>query len=371
MSTLSQVKTHVREINSPTELSDFRQEWERLLVDTPRASWFQTLDWLTIYWRHFGAAQRLRTLLVYEADRLLGILPLAVKRERTRTGMVRVLSFPLDGWGTTYGPIGSEVGLILRAGLTHLHQTARDWDVLDLPGIPNEHLVHYRDACTTWCHSPQALAASNCSYIRFPESWDEYWMTRSAKHRHNVRRAERKLAALGQVETIQRRSAVSGDPHWDLYDTCEHLAACTWQGSSSTGNTLNHPRVRSFLRDVHASVAHMGCVSQHLLLVNGEPVAFSYNYVFRGTTLGLRMGYDPRFRQVAPGCVLLHRVIRDAFDHGDAWFDLGEGDANYKHLWRNHWEQRHRVCQYAAASPRAQLLRWKRRWCQASLRTAD
>ena len=43
------------EIGPVTSLADFRQAWCELLRQTPGASFFQSLDWLEVYWRHFGA----------------------------------------------------------------------------------------------------------------------------------------------------------------------------------------------------------------------------------------------------------------------------------------------------------------------------
>ena len=74
---------HIVEVNEIDQLLSYRDDWARLLALTPDACFFQTLDWLWIYWRHFGRNQRLRTLLVYDDDQLCGILPLAVKTTAT------------------------------------------------------------------------------------------------------------------------------------------------------------------------------------------------------------------------------------------------------------------------------------------------
>ena len=46
--------TSVREINDPAELESLRLTWNVLLSQTAGASYFQSLDWLQTYWRHFG-----------------------------------------------------------------------------------------------------------------------------------------------------------------------------------------------------------------------------------------------------------------------------------------------------------------------------
>jgi CelD/BcsL family acetyltransferase involved in cellulose biosynthesis len=71
----------VLEINRIEQLDDYRHEWGRLLAETPAASFFQSLEWLESYWRHFGAGQKLRVLIVRDGDRPVGILPLVVRAE--------------------------------------------------------------------------------------------------------------------------------------------------------------------------------------------------------------------------------------------------------------------------------------------------
>jgi preprotein translocase subunit SecE len=54
----------VREINDIDALAEYRDVWSRLLVETPGATFFESFDWLAVYWRHFGRKQKLRVLMV-------------------------------------------------------------------------------------------------------------------------------------------------------------------------------------------------------------------------------------------------------------------------------------------------------------------
>ncbi len=355
---------HVVEINGIERLAPYRDEWTKLLAETPEASFLQTLDWFTIYWRHFGQDQRLRTLLVYDDQRLVGILPLAVKTMATRGGAVRTLSYPLDGWGTRYTPIGRDLRAVLTAALHHVEAGARDWDVLELDWTPRGCFESVSDAFAEIRVRPQIAARNDISLIDLSLDWEEYWMSLDGKHRSNVRRAEKKPAQLGEVELLHYRPDLCGepDPRWDLYETCEQIAGRSWQGSSTTGNTLTHERVRQFLRDVHDAATRLGAVSIYLLSIGGEPAAFSYNYAFQGTEFGLRMGYDPRFKSVSAGNVLMSRMLQHAFAGQQRQFDMGEGESSYKRAWRTAAIPTYRFSRYATTSLRAQALRWKRHW---------
>ncbi len=364
MNAILPITTRVVEINDMAELSSYRDDWARLLVVTPDACFFQELGWLAIYWRHFGHDQRLRVLLVYDDDSIVGIVPLAVRTMLTRGGAIRTLGYPLDGWGTRYGPIGPNSRNILSTGLKHVLKTVRDWDVMELDWIADDRLADVASAFEDVQVCPQVFTREATSLVDLTMPWDDYWMGLLGKHRNNVRRAEKKLAKLGRVEMLHHRSSECGgtDSRWDLYDVCEKVSWQSWQGTSATGTTLTHERVREFLRDVHEVASGMGHVAIHLLSIDDEPAAFSYNYVFQGTEYGLRMGYDPKFKSGNPGTVLIHRMLQDAFGGDRRQFDFGEGDSRYKHHWRTDAMPSFRLCHYAKTSLRAQALRWKRHW---------
>jgi CelD/BcsL family acetyltransferase involved in cellulose biosynthesis len=355
----------VLEINDLETLSVYRRLWQRFLEQTRGASFFQSFEWLEAYWRHFGARQRLRVLLVYSGDEMLGILPLVVRRETTRVGRVPVLTYPLHDWGTFYGPIGPNPAAVLAAGLQHIARTPRDWEMLDLRWIDQERIDHGRtEAALLWAGMPSTASVwTQSAQVEIQEDWSAYWADRKPKHRENVRRAERQLARLGQVEFERYRPAGAGqaDPRWDVYNECEALAARSWQGQSSSGTTLSHPEVREFLRDAHAAAVDLGAVDLCLLRIDGSPVAFAYNYAYQGHVYGLRMGYDPAIEREGAGAVVLARALEDSFARGDQLYDLGPGALEIKRHWTTRLANSRRQTYYRP-TPRAQGLRLKQAW---------
>lgn len=355
---------HVVEINEIERLLAYQGEWDCLLSETHAASFFQTLEWLACYWRHFGSEQQLRTLLVYDGDTLVGIVPLVVRLLATRAGSVRTLTYPLDEWGTCFGPIGPNPAATLVAALIHIQQSSRDWDVIDVNWVAEPDRDAVNDAFRQRGIRPQSFTRPELSLIDLTQPWGAYWDNLSVKHRSNIRRAEKKLAKAGAVELLRYQARVGDDPteHWDLYDMCETVAATSWQSDLATGTTLTHERVRPFLRDAFAAAVRVGAASLYVLTVGGTPAAFSSNYVFRGSEFGLRMGYVASLRDAGPGTVLFHRMLQVAFASDRHTFDLGEGDSPYKHLWRTRAMPSYRFCYYAKTSLRAQALRFKRHW---------
>jgi len=357
----------ILEINRIDELAPFRREWETLLGQTPGASFFQSLEWLDVYWRHFGAGQTLRTMIVLEKDRPVGIVPLVVRSERSKLGWLRVLTFPLHNWGSFYGPIGPQCGPTLAAALGHVRHTRRNWDILELrwQGAPGaDPLETQRAMLASGFHAYPTLW-DRAAVVDFDGTWDSYWSSRKGKWRWQFRRDERRLVEHGNVTYVRYRpTSESHDdsPRWDLYDACEDIARRSWQSEATNGTTLSHEAVRGFFRDVHQAAAAAGAVDLNLLLLDGSPVAFIYGYQYRGCIYGVRRGYDAERARTGAGNVLLAYTLRDSFARGDRLYDMGVGSLESKHYFQTRVIPILRYSHYPPLALRTQVLRIKRWW---------
>ena len=236
----------VLEINRIDELAEFRREWGELQRQTAGASFFQSLEWLEAYWRHFGAGQRLRVIVVQTDGRVTGILPLVVRSEATRVGRLRVLTFPLHDWGSFYGPIGADPGFTLAAGLDHIRRTRRDWDILELrwQGAAGTDATLAQRALITAGFQAYPTVRDHTAIVDLAGTWESYWGTRKGAWLRRFRHTEHKLAREGAIQHVRYRPLGwphdDGSPRWDLYDACEDLARRSWQGGATNGTTLSH-----------------------------------------------------------------------------------------------------------------------------------
>jgi CelD/BcsL family acetyltransferase involved in cellulose biosynthesis len=352
----------VRELSNWGDLEPWQGAWEALHDQTPQATFFQSWTWLQTYWRHFGQDQQLKILIVQEPDGTpTGIVPLTIRKERHALRQVRRLAFPLDNWGTCYGPLGPQPAESLTAALHHVRHRPDDWDSIDLRWIPSECcpgvVAAFRDAGLQF----QQRLWSRTGRIDLTRGWDDYWNNRSSKWRNNQRRSEKALSRLGRIQIVHfRPDEGETDPRWDLYGLCEQVASLSWQGACPSGNTLNHPHVRDFLRDLHAAAVETGRIYLSLLLVGEQPAAFTYNYLSDGVVHGLRMGYDLRFQSAGPGSVLLRESIREACSRGDGTMDLGESPSEFKRHWENGSFETFRFCHQPFTKSLASVLGLRR-----------
>jgi CelD/BcsL family acetyltransferase involved in cellulose biosynthesis len=358
----------VAEINDIEQLAQFRQEWGELLAQTAGASFFQSLEWLEVYWRHFGPQRKLRVLLVSDEGRLTGIVPLVVESEESKVGPLRVLTYPLHAWGSFYGPIGPDPERTLAAGFEHIQHTPRDWDFLELRwlGAMGTNLQQVRRAMLANGFQGYLTQLDCSAIVELDGTWDSYWSARKGAWRRRFHHAERALSEQGEVSYVRYRPAGlacnDGAPRWDLYNACEELARQSWQGAATNGTTLSHETVRGFLRDAHEAAAAAGAVDLNLLLIDGVPVAFVYGYCYRGYVYGLRRGFIAVRARQGAGNALLAYTLRDSFARGDRVYDMGVGSFASKRHFQTRLLPILRCSHYPASAPRTQVLRLKRWW---------
>jgi CelD/BcsL family acetyltransferase involved in cellulose biosynthesis len=361
------------EINDVNRLEDLRPAWSALLAQTPGASFFQSLDWLTCYWRHFGTPagappQRLRVLVAQRGGQALGIVPLTIISERIRVGRIRVLTYPLHDWGWFYGPIGPEPAATLRSAARHIAATRRDWDLLDLRWVDDDR----RDCgCSAQALAAAGLAAqrgvwNRTAIVDTAGGWDAYFASKTSKWRNNIRRCEKRVAELGDLTFVRYRprGAAFGedDPRWELYDAAVDVARRSWQAAATDGTTITHAAVANFFRETYASAVRNGMMDLCLLAAGGEWVAFGYNYYHEGYVSGIRFGFDQHYAKAGLGSLMYLRTLQDSCERGDRVFDFGVGSLDVKRSWLTSIVNSYRFTHYPLNSPKAQVLRLKHWW---------
>jgi len=364
----------VREIEDPAELVEIAPAWDALLERTSGATFFHSRQWLEVYWKHFGAGRRLRVLVVHDDDRPVGILPLVVRRAR-RSEPVRVLTYPLDGWGYSYGPIGADPLATLTAAFDHVRRTPRDWDFIELAWIDaDSDQGSIKAALDRAGLDARAERLGDAAVIDLGVhgSWDAYAASHSADWRYSLQRKEKKLAKRGAVRYERHRSGSRGeiqpDPRWDLYDACLSVSAASWQGSATVGSIPTKPEYRAYFRDCHQAAVDCGAVDTNVLFVDERPAAFSLCYAWRGHVCHSKTAYDPAFAKEGAGVVLQARSVADSFERHDHTIDLGPESLEWKRLWLTRLRPIQACLHFPRGNVRAQAVRAKRaleRWLRA------
>lgn len=345
----------IAELTSIEQLSSMRLLWRALLGKTRGATFFQTAEWLEAWWKHFGQDQQIKILAIGVGGQTIGLVPLIVRREPTGVGALRTVTYPLDDWGNFYGPVGANPTAALYAGMRHLQQSPRDWDLIDLRYVDELRLDQGRTANALRL---SGMSATEQTRADLPAVRLDQWDAGEVFLRHSqLRRAEHQLSSQGRVICIRHRPTGNGvgpeETRGDLLHDCLKLF---------------HDRPETelrFLTEVYRNAALAAMADLNLVYLSGRPIACAINFVHGGEVDVLAAAVDPELGSAASD-VLLGRMLLDGLDLEDSICRFSPRTAWLAGNWSNATLTSGRHTHFASVGLRAQLLRFNR-WSQRLL----
>lgn len=168
-----------------------------------------------------------------------------------------------------------------------------------------------------------------CPVVTTSGGWDAYWRGRSRNTRHKVERLLRRLDEAGGG--VFQMHAGGGDLD-ALLDEGLRVEASGWKGDAGSA-IASRPESRRYYAALARWAAGHGWLRLGFLRLDGRPLAFGYAIEAGGVHSLLKIGFDPEFGRLSPGTLLLHRMIRHAFEAGCSLFDFAGNVEPYKLAW--------------------------------------
>lgn len=294
-------------------------DWERLRIADPEATLFHTPRFLRLYWEELGEAPPL-VALVRQGDAAVGLSPFEL-----REGL---LSF-LGGLEVTdyLGPVGrpEERSRVAKELMTAL--AARDdWRRADLEGLPQDGtwlgaLAEAAEAAGLAVEiGPDDLAPM----LQLPPSWEEYLDGLRSKHRHEIRRKDRRLRERFSEVRLRRSTPESFEEDLGRF-------AVMHRASEGPKGRFMDEDMERFFRRLGRELLPDGTFRLVFLEGDGESLAALVAFRFEDELLLYNSAYDPAQGAVAPGMVLVAELVKEAIADGCARLDMLKGDLGYKY----------------------------------------
>ena len=207
--------------------------------------------------RMANSHQTLRVLVVTEGSTPIGIVPFVQQNVRTRMGVAKLLRYPTDMGGATFGPIGVETGEARSAAITPA-LNGRDWNALELASIGEmgADAGRTRTALTGCKLRPDEMARFEHPTIELDESWDWFLEEQPVDFRARLEAAERELSQYGPISFFRWRPAgdMCGETNrrWDLFEIFEQIRAATEEPTKQTELEM------AILKDAHPAAVDTG-----------------------------------------------------------------------------------------------------------------
>jgi CelD/BcsL family acetyltransferase involved in cellulose biosynthesis len=296
------------------------RDWSGLVRADPSGTFFHTPRYLKLYWEEFGQDIDLRIALAEEGDRTVGAGAFEIEGD--------TLWF-LGGTEVTdyMGPVavpgaGDAVAKELMEALAGLDS----WRRADLRGLPEDSpwLPRLRDAAGAQGLAVEDGEDSVAPMLELPGSYEEYLAGLPAKLRHEIRRKARRL----DQETGGHR-LVHADPDTLARDL--GLFVAMHRSSEGPKGKFMKPGMEIFFRRLAEAFLDEGIFRLAFVEAAGRKMAGAIALVYAGTTYMYNSAFDHRYRDLAPGMVLVADLIEQACRERCERFDMLKGDLAYKY----------------------------------------
>jgi CelD/BcsL family acetyltransferase involved in cellulose biosynthesis len=209
-------------------------------------------------------------------------------------------------------------------------QSARRIDLSFLPATdPGASLTHA--AAESIRYKIQTQSIPGAPYVSIDRTWDEYVSGLRRKFRSELRRRRRRLEERGQL-TLEVSDGTEGLD--ELLEEGFRIEGAGWKGDFGT-SINSSPAIRRFYTEVARWSSERGWLRLAFLRLNGQAIAFDYCLEYNKIHYLLKTGYDPAYRELAPGMVIRYLMIERAFSERMATYDfLGVG---YDYAWKREW----------------------------------
>ena len=198
------------------------------------------------------------------------------------------------------------------------------FDLISLGEVPMDSTLYFAAQ-----HAGSGLIATRASRkpslrwsIQLPETFDQYWNSRSSKLRKSLRYQERKL-----LNELHSKLSITSQPEEvnSFLRDGESISRLTYQWN--IGQRLCNDQAT---RERYHRLAEQGRLRCYIIYVAGAPVAFARGVITDTTYIFETPGFDPAYGKYSIGLVLLTWVIRDLVENTDCrLFDFGEGGDNH------------------------------------------
>ncbi len=324
--TRSGLRTSV--ITDAAQLAIVHGPWRALWLRCPKATLFQSPDWLVPWWDIFAPGE-LRVIAVHSGEELIGLAPLY--REAARACLL-----PIGTLFSDYQDILLDPGETSRAA--HAIAIAID-DMDDVERCEFDELASGAQALQLgplgW--EERLATASPCPVLALPDNLRGLASGIPPSRLRHLRTARRRVARRGDSAIIEG----DADNAAALLAELVRLHGLRLRAHGQKG-VFADPRVEAFHAAALPSLIEQGVARLYALTIGDAIAGVYYGFGHRDRAYSYLAGNDPAFAFESPGSVLLGHAIEGAVREGMSSFDFLRGSDDYKYEWgaKDRWNVR-------------------------------
>ena len=343
------------DIHIVTTAADFdalQQSWESLTYANSQYGIFNSYLCNRLWWAHHQHLGTLSIFVARDAGQVVGIAPLyRLQTRRLRKIQLETLSFLGRGASTTPDDldliVAKENGeTITRHLLQHIlsDSSLQRLHLRDLPSTSYTKNILQQmagsdgesdsDNATTAPRTIQISHPTSRACQTLPDTWSDYLSGQSRNFRKQVKRRNNRLARSGNARFRLCRDSSDIETATQALIKLHHAR---WETKSDASNetelaseSFKEPAYIAFHNEL---MQQLGARDQLWLMafeLNDEIVGVEYAFEYNKRLSLFQTGFDPLHANLAPGHLMMSRLIEMAIEAGIQEIDLLKGDYEYK-----------------------------------------
>jgi len=326
------IKTRI--VYDENEFALLKEQWEGLFNNSVDGSIYLTYQWIYTWWQHFGKKVELNLVIFEEDDKIIGIVPLMVKKYRLV--FINVNALEVIGANNI-----NHVGLFLRGhekkGIEAFFKYIREELsnrklILRLSFVPDDypvaHKIYQYMTTGTDNFGVYSKLVTLAPYIPLPSSWDEYYGSIGRRRRKVLKRS------LGALEKKHRVDFGFFDDTTlnEGLKTLFNLHQARWESENVRG-IFSGESMRNFYAAVAREFMNSGWLRFSYLTIDDEIAYVEFNYELAGKLYSATAARNIKFAEYGVGHIHQMYLIKYAINNNLTEIDLLKGDEPYKLYW--------------------------------------
>ncbi len=286
---------------------------------------FLSWEWASTWWRHFGHGEP-HILCLEDGHRLLGVAPLVASTIDGQTVISLIGNYQTTDYADAlvHPQYRQDFARLLLQYLRGRFPSGNFQ--LALEPLPESSLfleVFQKIAAERGIYA-ERQPVETCPQIALPPDWDTYLASLGKDERHELRRKMRRALAAGRVEhRVFRRPE-------DLPSVLPVFYQLHRKSHEAKARFLTRT-MEAFFDDLAYQFARRGWLRLAIFELDDVPVAATLSFQRQQTTYLYNSGFDPDFRHLSVGIVLLGLEIQQLLQEGVRRYDFLRGNEPYKY----------------------------------------
>ncbi|CCK80474.1 GNAT family N-acetyltransferase [Desulfobacula toluolica] len=328
----------IKDVTSLEELANFKVEVDSLALLQDSYQPYLDFDWFVLWLKHFKKKNQVHFFLIYKGNKIQGIAPLIIKKERYKG--INVVKLQIIG--NVYSPVKlflfkskdlSERKEFVARFFNYIAKNIK-WDIMDFDAIPEEHDLY--KAINEWIVSNRRYKTKPYScfgnwYSRGKAiSSDIFFKNRSRNLRASIKKNYKKTRKKGEMQFIMVKHPDGIEEYINIYFD---VYSKSWKKNESVGP--------HFYIDLMNGFARKGLLRLGIVMIEDKPVAAGFAIVHNKVACFEKTAYDKEFLSLGVGGIWLTEMIKYVLDTDKVVeIDFLRGDDAYKKRWMENRRER-------------------------------